>query len=228
MIQTVFLDLDDTILDFQKAETEALKKALIRFQIEPNAEVIARYSDINRAQWAALERGELTREQVKYRRFALLLREFNLKQDAEALRQEYETLLGIGHYFLPYARELLVALHAKYRLFLASNGTSAVQNGRIRSAGIAPFFERIFLSEEVGFVKPQKEFFQNCFAKIPHFDPDRSIMIGDSLTSDIQGGINAGIRTCWFDVRQTGNATEIRPDITVTSLQQIPAILETL
>lgn len=228
MIKTVLLDLDDTILDFHKAEFEALKKTLTHFAVEPTELVTKRYSEINRAQWEALERGELTREQVKYRRFALLFEELKIEVDAEEVRKYYEKMLGIGHFFLPYAEQMLDELKGKYRLFIVSNGTTAVQQGRIESARLAPLFETIFLSEEIGYVKPQKEFFDVCFAQIKDFDPTTSIIVGDSLTSDIQGGINAGIRTCWFDLRGKGNPTNIRPDYTITSLEQLAPLLETI
>ena len=226
MIKTVLLDLDDTILDFHKAEYEALKKTLTTFGVEPTEEVTSRYSAINRAQWEALERGELTREQVKYRRFALLFEELGIDVDAEEVRKYYERMLGIGHFFLEGAEQMLDDLHGKYRLFIVSNGTTAVQQGRIESAQIAPLFEEIFLSEEVGFVKPQKEFFDVCFARIKDFDPSTAIIVGDSLTSDIQGGINACIRTCWFDLRKKGNQTGIKPDYTITELDQLAPLLE--
>ena len=226
MIKTVLLDLDDTILDFHKAEFEALKKTLTRFSVEPTEQVTSRYSEINRAQWEALERGELTREQVKYRRFALLFEELKIDVDAEEVRKYYEKMLGIGHFFLPHAEQMLDELKGSYRLFIVSNGTTAVQQGRIESAHLAPLFEAIFLSEEVGYVKPQKEFFDVCFAQIKDFDPSFAIIVGDSLTSDIQGGINAGIRTCWFDLRGKGNHTDIHPDYTITSLEQLAPLLE--
>ncbi len=228
MIETVFLDLDDTVLDFHKAEFEALRKTLMQFSVEPTEQVTKRYSEINRAQWEALERGELTREQVKYRRFALLFEELGLDVDAEEVRKCYEHLLGIGHFFLPHAEQMLADLHERYRLFIVSNGTTAVQQGRIESAGIAPLFEEIFLSEEIGYVKPQKEFFDVCFSRIECLDPATAIIVGDSLTSDIQGGINAGIRTCWFDLRGKGNHTSIEPDFVITSLEELAPLLKTI
>ena len=228
MIQYVLLDLDDTILDFHKAEAEALRDTLRHFGIEPSDARVARYSAINDAQWKRLERGELTREQVKLRRFALFFAELGVDCSAEAARSYYENRLAIGHYFLPGAEEMLKELAKDYRLYLVSNGTTAVQNGRVRSAGIAPLFAKIFFSEAIGYVKPQREFFDACFAEIEGFDPSQAIIFGDSLTSDILGGIRAGIRTCWFNPRAQEGREDIVPDFTVASLDQFPPLLKTL
>ena len=228
MIKYVFLDLDDTILDFHRAEAVALKRTLTHMGIAPTDATAARYSEINDAQWKLLEKGVLTRAEVKLRRFQLLFEELGVEVDAEAARRYYEEQLGVGHYFLPGAEALLQALHGRYRLFIMSNGTTAVQKGRIESAGIAPLFEAIFLSEQIGFVKPQREFFDTCFATIDGFDPREAILFGDSLSSDIQGGRNAGILTCWFNPHGKAQDPAIRPDFEVSTLDAFPRLLEQL
>ena len=226
MVKFVFLDLDDTILDFHKAEAEALKDTLLHMGVSPTDAVVARYSEINDAQWKRLERGEMTREQVKLRRFQILFEELGIERDAEQTRRYYENRLGIGHFFLSGAEEMLRALDGRYRLFIMSNGTTSVQNGRIASAGIAPLFEQIFLSEAIGYVKPQKEFFDACFAAIPDFDPAQAIILGDSLTSDIQGGIYAGIRTCWFNPHGKAGRADIKADYEVHTLADFVDLLD--
>ncbi len=226
MIEFVFLDLDDTLLDFHAAEREALSKTLLSLGIEPTPTVCARYSEINDQHWKRLERGELTRDEVKLQRFELLFEELGASADAEVARMRYEENLAIGHVFIDGAEELLRSLLGKYRLFIVSNGTLSVQRGRIASAGIEPFFEALFLSEEVGFVKPQKEFFDVCFSRIRDFDASRAIIVGDSLTSDIQGGINAGIKTCLFNPSKKEYAGEIRPDFEIGALARLPMLLE--
>ena len=121
---------------------------------------------------------------------------------------------------------MLEALHGEYRLFICSNGTAVVQEGRLKSAGIGPYFEEIFISEEIGFNKPSVEFFNRCFDKIPDFCRERTIMIGDSLTSDILGGINAGIRTCWFNPQGRSGRGDIVPDYELSKLEQVPGLLK--
>lgn len=228
MIQYVFLDLDETLLDFHKAEAVGLEKTLRDFGVPYSEQVAARFAVINLAQWERLERGELTRAEVKLRRFEILFEELGVMCNAEAVRVRYEEYLSHGHYFLPGAEELLETLSGNYHLYIASNGTSSVQRGRIESANIARYFDRIFLSEDVGYVKPQKEFFDACFAEIPNFDPTQAIIFGDSLTSDMQGGINAGIKTCWFNPKGKPRNTDIKPDFEVRSLAEFPKLLETL
>ena len=150
MIKHVFFDLDDTLLDFGKAEAAALKKALCLHGIEITPELSARYSRINDEQWKKLERGEMTREQVLLRRFEIFFAESGLSADAQAVQNDYERLLGIGHYFVDGAPELLEALSGRYRLYIASNGTASVQDGRIKSAGIGKYFDAVFISEHIG------------------------------------------------------------------------------
>ncbi len=227
-IEFVFLDLDDTILDFHHAEAESVRETLASLGVPTLPEVIARYSEINDAQWKRLERGELTREEVKYERFAILFRELGVSADPEMARRDYEKRLATGHWFMSGADELLQALFGRYRLFIMSNGTTSVQEGRIQSAGIAPLFEDIFLSEEIGYVKPQKAFFDTAFARIKGFDPTRAVILGDSPTSDILGGIQAGICTCLYNPNRKPPHPQIRPDYEIRRLAQFPPLLERL
>lgn len=185
MTEFLFLDLDDTILDFHKAERIALSKTLRDFGVEPTEEVLALYHKINLWHWEQLEKGKLTRDEVQVGRFAALFRELGVSADAVQCTRSYEGNLAVGHYFLPGAEDAVASLSQKYRLFLASNGTASVQAGRLTSANLYRFFETVFVSQELGFNKPAKEFFDVCFARIPDFDPKKAVMVGDSLTSDI-------------------------------------------
>ena len=222
----VLLDLDDTILDFHQAEANAVSKTLAQLGIEPEESIIRRYSQINAGRWELLERGLITREEVLTSRFEMLFSELGVERSGVEAQKIYEGLLGRGHWFMPGAEALLKELYGKYRLFVVSNGNLSVQDSRIASAGIAGYFEEIFISQKIGFDKPRKEFFDACFARIPGFDRERAIIVGDSLTSDIQGGINAGIKTCWYDPRVKTPREDIRPDYRITALDQLPALLE--
>jgi 2-haloacid dehalogenase len=217
--------LDDTILDFHKAERIALSKTISQFGLEPNEEVLHRYHLINKAHWEMLERGELTRAEVLTRRFGVLFAEYGLDVDVQVCAKTYERNLSIGHYFLPGAEEAVDRLSKKYRLFLASNGTAVVQKGRMTSANLYRFFEKVFVSQEIGHNKPSKAYFDGCIAQIPGFDPDKAVMVGDSLSSDIQGGINAGIKTVWVNPNHA-EARTVRPDYEIESLTQLEALLE--
>lgn len=228
MTRFVFLDLDDTILDFHRTERAALTKALLECGIPPTEAVLSRYHQIDRQHWQRLERGELTHTQVQEGRFRVLLTELGAALDpAEVNRRFRENLCG-EQYFLPQAREAVERLRQNHRLFLASNGTAAVQHARLTGAGLYPYFEQVFISEEIGFNKPSREFFDACFARIPGFDKSSAIMVGDSLTSDILGGKNAGITTVWVNPERRLPHPEIVPDYEIESLTQLEALLETM
>lgn len=226
MIQTVLLDLDDTILDFHKAEGIALRRALAEMDVTISDAVAERYSQINAAQWRALERGEITRQQVLTRRFRLLYDELGLERSPMETQKRYEQYLSQGHYFLPGAEELLETLYPKYDLYLVSNGNAVVQAGRLRSANISHYFREIFISEHIGADKPSREYFDRCFARIPGFQKETAILVGDSLTSDIRGGINAGVRTCWFNPHHKSKNPEIPADYEIDKLSDLPPLLE--
>ena len=228
MIEILFLDLDDTILDFHKAERIAIAKTIRQFGVEPTEAVLSRYHVINKWHWEQLEQGKLTRAEVLENRFGVLFEELGVAADKTACARAYESNLAIGHYFLPGAEEAVAYLSGHYRLFLASNGTASVQKGRMTSANLYRFFEEVFVSQEIGHNKPSKAYFDACFARIPGFDPAKTMIVGDSLTSDIRGGIDAGIATCWVNPNRTPGREDIRPDYEIEALHQLPALLENL
>ena len=226
-MEFLFLDLDDTIQDFKKAEYIAIGKTIGEFGVEPTEEVRSRYHVINKWHWEQLEQGKLTRAEVLENRFKVLFSEFGVDVDAEKVARTYEKNLSQGHWFLPGAEETVEYLSKHYRLFLASNGTASVQKGRMTSANLYRFFETVFVSQEIGHTKPSKAYFDACFAAIPGFDPAKAMMVGDSLSSDIQGGINAGIKTVWVNPGHKDSGS-IKPDYEIEALHQLPALLETL
>ncbi len=228
MRPAVLFDLDDTLLDFHKAEAVAIRKTLAAVGAPATDEAAARYSVINDAHWKRLEKGELTRYEVLTGRFAQLFDELGVAFPAEEAWHIYEANLSEGHWFIDGAVETLEALAPHYTLCLVSNGTASVQDKRIESAGIAPYFEQIFISQRVGINKPAKAFFDRCFAALPHLDRERTVIVGDSLTSDIQGGRNAGILTCWFNPHGTPPRKDIPADYTVKALAQLPPLLKTI
>lgn len=194
----IFIDLDDTILDFHKAEAVALTKTLNKFGIDATEEIISVYSAINDKMWKKLERKENTREEILVMRFSELFEFLGKNVDAEEVNEIYKSFLSQGHYFMPEAEEFLEKLKG-HRLFIVSNGTTAVQQGRVKSAGLEKYFEKMFFSQEVGVDKPDKLFFERVFREIDGFNKENAIIVGDSLTSDISGGKNAGIKTCWYN-----------------------------
>ena len=225
MFKTILLDLDDTILDFKKAEHTAISKTFRQMGLEPTQALLSQYSTINQATWERFERGELSRDAVLTERFEILFSQLGVALSSRTCEDIYRAYLGIGHYFIEGAEWALEYLSGKYNLYLASNGVAETQYSRLDSAGICHYFKALFISELTGSHKPDKAYFDYCFAHIPNFDPRSAMIIGDSLTSDIQGGINAGIATCWFNYRHKPARYDIRPDYTITSWEQLPQIL---
>ena len=225
MIRNVLFDLDDTLFDFHKAEKIALTKTLVHFGIDPTEETLALYSTINAAHWKRLELGEISREEVKVGRYRELFKTIGVECDPVKATAYYESMLAIGHYFMPGAPELLEELYRKYRLYIVSNGTAKVQEGRIGSSRIAKYMDGIFISQILGANKPDKQFFDICFAEIPDFSLSETVIIGDSLSSDIRGGINAGITTVWFNPKGIENDSDIKPDYTIKELSEVPGLL---
>ena len=228
MIEFLFLDLDDTILDFHKAERIGLDKTFRQFGMEPDEALLKIYHDINIRCWQRLEEGTMTRQEVVVGRFEILFSQLGMDAAPLAFSKAYEHNLAQGHFFLPGAEEAVKALSKKYRLFLASNGTASVQKGRMTSANLYPYFEQVFVSQDIGYNKPAREYFQGCFDRIPDFDPNKAMIVGDSLTSDILGGIRAGIRTCWVNPEHSPAREDIPADFQIESITQLEALLEAL
>ena len=225
MFRNILFDLDDTILDFGAAEHVAVSRAFRQVGLEPTEALLKRYCEINCAQWEAFERGEITRDTVLVRRFQLLFQELGADIDPQTCDNIYMGYLGIGHYFVKGAVELLEYLYPKYGLYIVSNGVAATQNSRLASAGISHFFKAIFISEMTGHHKPEREYFEYCFARIQDFRPEETLIVGDSLTSDIRGGRDAGIRTCWFNPKGKPAREDIVPDCEIHSLEELQGIL---
>ncbi len=228
MIKYVLLDLDDTILDFHKSEAESLIKALRSLGTEPTAGMLDRYSAINDAQWKRLERGEATRDEILTERFVELFSEFSISAEPKKMREAYESELSRSFFFIDGAIELLEELSKEYDLYLASNGTDSVQTGRIAASGIEKYFKDIFISERLGANKPSIEYFRACEERIENFSREECIIVGDSLSSDILGGIRAGIKTCRFNPKGLPVSEEIKPDYEIRALCELIPLLESI
>lgn len=224
-MRDIFFDLDDTLLDFGQAEHVAVQKAFRDVGVEPTPALLQRYSEINIGLWEQLERGEIERDTLLVLRFDLLFREMHIDIPGIQCETRYRRYLGIGHYFVEGAEDILSYLAPKYRLYLASNGVSDTQYSRLASAGIGHYFQGIFISEDSGHHKPEKEYFDYCFCQIPDFDPSQALMVGDSLTSDILGGRQAGMKTCWFNPNRKPPRTDIVPDWEIHALTDLKSFL---
>lgn len=225
MYRFVFFDTDDTLLDFRRTEAHAIGRTFAALGLDPTPELIARYSAINQSCWERFERGELTRAETLLVRFRELFAELGVKLSPEACEDIYRQELSVPIFFVEGAEEAVRRLSHRYRLYIASNGMARTQDTRLANSGLRPYFEEVFLSERIGAHKPEPAFFEACFAKIPDFRREQAIIIGDSLTSDILGGIRAGIDTCWLNLRHHAPRADIVPTYTIEKLSELIDIL---
>ena len=221
---TILFDADDTLLDFKRAEHDALKMTLIGFSLPTEREITDTYSRINDGYWKALERGEVTKEQLKVRRFGDLCSHFGFDRDPVSMARAYESNLATMTYLLDGAEELCRDLSERYRIYIVTNGIKSVQEGRLCGAAIKKYFIEAFVSEEMGCEKPRREYFEAVARRIPDFNRAKTVIIGDSLSSDIKGGINFGIDTCWFNPSGKNAPDGMNITYTVSSFDEIREI----
>ncbi len=224
--QTLLFDVDDTLLDFSAAENEALHRLFAENGLDLTDEVENCYKEINHGLWAAFERGEISREEIVDTRFGLLFKEYGNEVDGKKLGERYQQLLAENHDFIDGASELIENVSTQYNLYIVTNGVSKTQYKRLTESGLYPYFKDIFVSEDTGYQKPMKEYFDYVFARIPAFDHDTTLIIGDSLSSDMQGGLLAGIDTCWFNPYHKANNTTIQPKYEIEGLGDLHTILK--
>lgn len=223
--KTLFFDVDDTLLDFGAAEKEALRM-LFEEQGSPlTDEIEARYRHINQGLWRAFEEGKLDRDEVVNTRFSLLFKEYGQEVDGTLLERKYRSYLEEGHQLVAGALEVISDLQARYELYIVTNGVSKTQDKRLRKAGLHPLFKGIFVSEDTGYQKPMKEFFDHVFARVPGLDVEQALIIGDSLTADIKGGQLAGLDTCWYNPDGKANETDIVPTYEIKTLGDLYRIV---
>lgn len=223
--RTLLFDVDDTLLDFQAAERMALRLLFEEQRIVLSEEIEAYYKQMNQGLWKAFEEGRIDRDEVVNTRFSLLLKEYGHEVDGVLLEQQYRSYLEQGHQLVDGALEMITGLHGAYDLHIVTNGVSKTQDRRLRDSGLHPMFTSIFVSEDTGYQKPMKEFFDYVFARIPNFDPQQALIIGDSLSSDMKGGQLAGLDTCWFNPEGKVNTTDIVPTYEISRLQELNQIL---
>ena len=218
---TLLFDADGTLLDFEVAEREAFIIAMTRFGFLADDNMISVYSRINESLWKMLERKEIEREALKVRRFAELAQTLGVHYDALKMARTYEHELSKQSHLLSGAYEVCAQLAQKCRLYIITNGFKMIQEGRLQRSLIYPFFSNVFISEEVGFDKPAPEFFDAVKRSIPDYCPDRTLIIGDSLTSDILGGIGAGIPVCWFNPKHKPTPENMSVDHVIDNLFEL-------
>lgn len=222
----IIFDADETLLDFSKAEEFAFKKTMGHFNRDYETEYhFNTYKEINKNIWGEFEKELITAEELKEERFRRLFHKMNMNLDPKEVNIKYIDNLCQGCFILDGALELLNDLKGKFKLVLITNGLTTVQDARIRKSQIGEFFDAVVISEEVGVAKPNPGIFEFAFKKAGHNNKESALMVGDSLTSDIRGGVNFGIDTCWYNPKHLENTTEIKPVYEIHKLNQLKDIL---
>lgn len=223
--KTLLFDVDDTLLDFRLTEKKALQALFQEENILLTDEIEATYQKINRQLWRDFEQGKTDKATVTDTRFSLLFEQLNKSVDGKELGEKYRQHLSQGHDLLGNSKAIIEELNKDYELYIVTNGVAKTQYQRLNDSQLTPYFKDIFVSEEVGFQKPMIEYFDYVFKRIPDFDREKTMIIGDSLVSDIQGGNLADIQTLWLNPTKQREETSIQPTYEISRLDDIFTVL---
>lgn len=181
---------------------------------------------INKSLWTAFEEGKINRDEVVNTRFSILFKEYGEEVDGILFENNYRSYLEEGNQLMEGALQFINQIQSEYDLYIVTNGISKTQDKRLRNAGLHALFQDIFVSEDTGYQKPMKEYFDYVFERIPNFVPEEGLIIGDSLSADMKGGYVAGIDTCWFNPERKLNDSGIIPTYEVHNFEELYALLK--
>lgn len=221
--KVLLFDVDDTLLDFQRNEHEALGVLFEALGYPLTEDIRRRYHDFNLSMWRAYERGDITREELLDVRFSTFFQSLGMDVDGPAAETVYRGALGQGAFMMDGAMEVCTALAERYRLCIVTNGVADTQRRRLAASGLGRLFEQLFISEEIGVAKPGAGFFRYVFDHLPGVTPGEMLLIGDTLTSDILGGNSAGMGTCWMSREEGGG--QIVPTYHIKALGELLPLL---
>lgn len=222
----LLFDADDTLFDFPKASSRAFEKMCQLHSIPHTPEVYQIYHEINRELWAAFDRGEVTKEFVILERYVRFLRSLNLDRDPAACNRDYLSALGEGVYPLPHAEAVCRELKDRgHRMYIITNAVASVQRSRLRGSVFADLFEDAFISEEAGAGKPSRAYFDYVRRRLPGMTAENTLVVGDSLATDIRGANNAGLPCCWFNPEGKPRLEGPRVDYEIADLRQLLEIV---
>lgn len=225
--EVILFDADETLFDFEKSERDAFKNAMLEFNMDYDENYHLKiYKDINTDIWKEFENGLITQKKLKTERFKRLSRKLNSAFDKTEFAKSYMKHLSFASYLFKDSQSLIESLSKDYKLAIVTNGLTDVQDRRVRHSIIGKYFYNVIISEEAHAAKPDPKIFELALKSINHADKSKVLMVGDSLTSDIQGGINFGIDTCWYNPDKSLNSTEIKPTYEIYKLMELRCLLE--
>ena len=224
--QYLLFDADNTLFDFDAAERSAHQKLCREYGLAFSEEGYQLYHQCNAQLWHEFDLGRCTKEFLLVERFRRYLAITGEHADPEALNIAHLRSLGEGAILLPGAEALCRRLAGNHRLYLLTNAVASVQRQRFARSPIAPLFQGVFISEEIGCGKPSRAYFDHVFRAVPGLTADNALVIGDSLSSDIQGANNAGLPCCWFNPRGLPRPDHLRIDYEIRALEELPPIVE--
>lgn len=222
----LLFDADNTLLDFDANERISISNTLRHFKIEPDEPTVELYHTINKNYWRMYDRREISRDDLLWMRFETLYKTLGVTVNPHETEDYYRLQLGLGNQLIDGALELCSDLRKTHKIYIVTNGVGETQHGRIKGSGLSEHIDGLFISDEIGFHKPQKEFFDYVADHIEGFKRDAAIVIGDSITSDIKGGIESGIDTCWYNPHKSENGTKYIPTYEVRDYETIKRICE--
>lgn len=226
MYKLIFLDADDTLFDYEKAEKYSLTGVLSHFNCKLDFErVKKRYKVINSNLWYELEKGLVSKEELRYKRFELLFEEFNLDYNPHEASEVYVRYLSESSFLIDDAFELCKYLSKKYKLVIITNGIKEVQISRINKSLIKDYISELIISDDIGIAKPNEKIFEHALKLSGEYLKSEILMIGDSLSSDIKGARNFGIDACWYNIHGIENTTDLTPKYEIVALDELYEIL---
>jgi YjjG family noncanonical pyrimidine nucleotidase len=221
----LLIDADGTLFDYDTAEGKALAGTFEQLGLPFRPEYTEQYRTVNALMWKAFEEGKITQEQLRIQRFEMFFKTVGVQSDAVAFGQNYLKNLSACSDLIDGAEQVISELYGKVKLMLITNGLKDVQRPRFGRSSIRKYFADIIISEEVGCAKPDAEIFKIAFDKMGNPPSQAVLMIGDSLSSDIQGGNNAGIDTCWYNPAKLPHNGQYQINYEINRLQELPAIV---
>lgn len=223
MYKVILWDVDGTLLNFDKAEKYALRQCFAKFDLKECTDaMISRYAEINKRYWKRLEAGEITKEQVLLERFSEFFQKEHIRCDKiKEFNDEYQVRLGDKIFFNDDSKSLLERLKGKAKQYAVTNGTYVAQKRKLENSGLDVLFDGIFISDQIGYEKPDIRFFDYIWKQTGVYEKDDVLIVGDSLTSDMQGGNNAGIRCCWYNPEDKENNTNVKIDYLIHDLNEV-------